>query len=427
MGCCNGISRHRASPTSSVMLRRLRRLRVTAIFYTCVGLCAILLLVNFNEDVKRLLQQSSSSNGPHLTPSSGSHSLSGSSQSLQLQQFQQQHSASSSGSNGKVLHFPQPLAEVNSNDVINFKGENSGSEDGGGGKTFDPPATGPSYLMLDDPEKPWFMWGGTKYPSLANGFDPSAVDEAKLWYEDNLNNDRIVEQLMFMIDDPINNPNSSFWFDGETTLPTSTPPNKGETGLIISGSGGGSSSGNSIKTTLEDESAVAPSTGNSQMTSGGPLNTLVQNDSATSGRSRNYSNQRRGKVKTILLYYGLGMSWGAHITSGRSAFLQQKCPVNACRLTGNRAHLSKADVVVYKDVFMNPKIKRNPSQIWVMYMLECPLNTQNFADKNVFNMTATYRHDSDIVTPYEKWVYYDENVKTLQQGKSFQIFSELDH
>jgi hypothetical protein len=29
----------------------------------------------------------------------------------------------------------------------------------------------------------------------------------------------------------------------------------------------------------------------------------------------------------------------------------------------------------------------------------------------VFNWTATYRRDSDIVAPYERWAYYDERVK----------------
>ena len=31
------------------------------------------------------------------------------------------------------------------------------------------------------------------------------------------------------------------------------------------------------------------------------------------------------------------------------------------------------------------------------------------------NWTATYRSDSTIVTPYEKWVYYDETVKARPQ------------
>lgn len=51
------------------------------------------------------------------------------------------------------------------------------------------------------------------------------------------------------------------------------------------------------------------------------------------------------------------------------------------------------------------------NQIWIMYMLECPLHTQYIREKDVFNWSATYRSDSELVAPYEKWVYFDENVR----------------
>ena len=34
---------------------------------------------------------------------------------------------------------------------------------------------------------------------------------------------------------------------------------------------------------------------------------------------------------------------------------------------------------------------------------------------DLVNWTATYRSDSTIVTPYEKWVYYDDTVRTGTQ------------
>jgi len=43
-------------------------------------------------------------------------------------------------------------------------------------------------------------------------------------------------------------------------------------------------------------------------------------------------------------------------------------------------------------------------------MLECPFHTQHIGEKDVFNWTATYRSDSELVAPYEKWVYYDETI-----------------
>ncbi|UYV75270.1 FUT7 [Cordylochernes scorpioides] len=47
--------------------------------------------------------------------------------------------------------------------------------------------------------------------------------------------------------------------------------------------------------------------------------------------------------------------------------------------------------------------------VWILFLLECPLNTQGFSNlPHVFNWTATYRHDSDIVAPYEKFVAYPD-------------------
>ena len=34
---------------------------------------------------------------------------------------------------------------------------------------------------------------------------------------------------------------------------------------------------------------------------------------------------------------------------------------------------------------------------------ECPLHTQIFKQKDIFNWTATYRGDSTIVAPYERF------------------------
>lgn len=54
-----------------------------------------------------------------------------------------------------------------------------------------------------------------------------------------------------------------------------------------------------------------------------------------------------------------------------------------------------------------------------MYMLECPLHTRYIHDKSVFNWTATYRHDSELVTPYEKWVYYDQRQRRKAVSRNF--------
>ena len=50
---------------------------------------------------------------------------------------------------------------------------------------------------------------------------------------------------------------------------------------------------------------------------------------------------------------------------------------------------------------------------------EFPLHTQIFKQANIFNWTATYRTDSTVVAPYERWQYYNENVKTMTQEKNY--------
>lgn len=66
-----------------------------------------------------------------------------------------------------------------------------------------------------------------------------------------------------------------------------------------------------------------------------------------------------------------------------------------------------------------PTYERPRDQLWMMYLLECPLHTQMFKAKDVFNWTSTYRRDSTIVAPYERWQYYNPNVQTLIQGKNY--------
>lgn len=86
------------------------------------------------------------------------------------------------------------------------------------------------------------------------------------------------------------------------------------------------------------------------------------------------------------------------------------CPVNRCSLTDDKGKASEAAALLYKDHFVNPGISRPPRQVWILYFLECPYHTQNIKYPDVFNWTATYRRDSDIVAPYERWTYYDPNV-----------------
>lgn len=123
-----------------------------------------------------------------------------------------------------------------------------------------------------------------------------------------------------------------------------------------------------------------------------------------------------GKMKTILLYNGLG-PWDAK--KGREAFTKFKCPVNTCTLTSDRNLASTADMLLYKDHYLSPGVARSPHQIYMLYLLECPYHTQYVKYPSVFNWTATYRTDSDIVTPYEKWHYFNPHVRQMDQERNF--------
>ena len=56
--------------------------------------------------------------------------------------------------------------------------------------------------------------------------------------------------------------------------------------------------------------------------------------------------------------------------------------------------------------------KKPAGQIWTMFLLESPANTGEFAQaKDLINWTATYRWDSTLVTPYEKFVPYPNSTR----------------
>ncbi|KAF5291716.1 hypothetical protein FQR65_LT11409 [Abscondita terminalis] len=118
--------------------------------------------------------------------------------------------------------------------------------------------------------------------------------------------------------------------------------------------------------------------------------------------------------KVILAFNGLG-TWGQK--SGSVAF--HGCPVSRCSLVADKARMLDADAIIYKDHFIHPGHVRPSKQLWILYLLECPYHTQLIKFPNVFNWTATYRKDSDLVTPYERWTYYDPQVTQKSQGRDY--------
>nr|XP_033784690.1 alpha-(1,3)-fucosyltransferase 9-like [Geotrypetes seraphini] len=81
--------------------------------------------------------------------------------------------------------------------------------------------------------------------------------------------------------------------------------------------------------------------------------------------------------------------------------------ISGCHLTADRRLYERADAVIihYQDVMYSKKelpwAPRPPNQWWIWFNLEPPSLTKNMDMlDNLFNLTMTYRYDSDIVRPY---------------------------
>lgn len=121
---------------------------------------------------------------------------------------------------------------------------------------------------------------------------------------------------------------------------------------------------------------------------------------------------------------------------GQEIFLKEKCNVNKCQITYDR---DKADLLIFQnsDVFKEPSRERRVDQVWVAYFLESPVHTFDKKFKrlhrgvHVFNWTASYRTDSDIVTPYSKFVLSEQDDNRLSiepdEAEKFFILAPDDH
>ncbi|KFD65659.1 hypothetical protein M514_05866, partial [Trichuris suis] len=92
--------------------------------------------------------------------------------------------------------------------------------------------------------------------------------------------------------------------------------------------------------------------------------------------------------------------------------LFKDCPVNNCRASHDSKDIAKANAILFRAE--PPRmVSRTPDQILIFSSLEAPPHVyQSIYDSSV-NWTATYRRDSDIVTPYGKLVRKSKNTRTF--------------
>ena len=116
------------------------------------------------------------------------------------------------------------------------------------------------------------------------------------------------------------------------------------------------------------------------------------------------------RYKKIYVFNGLPEG----VPSGERKFENDRCPVRDCFLTDNFEEALLADVILFSGLMGKPVITKPRNQLWIMFFLESPIHTQELTPfHDLVNWTATYRRDSTIVTPYEKFVPYANNNNSL--------------
>ena len=121
------------------------------------------------------------------------------------------------------------------------------------------------------------------------------------------------------------------------------------------------------------------------------------------------------RKKLILLYTPyFGQRWvndplgpvRPPFVEGHTTF--KDCEISSCEVTYNRSKLAEADAVGFHHRDMPGLLpsRRTSQQIWFYFVLENPLNVFMAADgyAGVFNWTMSYRRDSEVYTPYGRYV-----------------------
>ncbi|OWA50246.1 Glycoprotein 3-alpha-L-fucosyltransferase A [Hypsibius exemplaris] len=105
-----------------------------------------------------------------------------------------------------------------------------------------------------------------------------------------------------------------------------------------------------------------------------------------------------------------------------------KCPISDCMLTYDETKAKDADAILFRNR-LSPSLqdgtlyRRPKNQIWIMYLLEPPHHFDDFSRIGAqINWTATYRHDSELVTPYEKFALRMEYVQELMKFIDVDIY-----
>ena len=137
----------------------------------------------------------------------------------------------------------------------------------------------------------------------------------------------------------------------------------------------------------------------------------------------------KNEPKIILLWIPFDKYWQPIMGFGQEGFVKHNCPVSNCIITNDKKLSKQASAIVFhmrgvnkKTVFPSPRFS---NQSYVFLMKESPvMHSNDLASlEGVFNLTMTYRHDSDIPIPYGSFTAGASNrasdeVQSLVAGKT---------
>lgn len=120
---------------------------------------------------------------------------------------------------------------------------------------------------------------------------------------------------------------------------------------------------------------------------------------------------------------------GWNIQPGNHVFMQEECNIKHCEIVDNPPQGGGIDARMFKEIelgshriqALSKTVPRHSEQIWIMFALESPMASPDYSGvDHVINWTATYRPDSTIVTPYDKWLPFENSrVESMTPARNF--------
>ncbi|XP_012941941.1 glycoprotein 3-alpha-L-fucosyltransferase A [Aplysia californica] len=120
--------------------------------------------------------------------------------------------------------------------------------------------------------------------------------------------------------------------------------------------------------------------------------------------------------------YTIKTGEGMGVPEGRQKFLDDGCQFTNCKVVSSGSNENRTDAVLFRahDLLAMSDLMRfrRPDDVWIFYELESPLVTfiPDKAD-GLLNWTATYRRDSTIVAPYERWLPFPNASLVWETGE----------